>query len=97
MRLDIFLLFKLAATFLLFLIRRYTELHAQGFMALKNWKFAGNVSDPEARLIVTILSSIGWRSTSSTRIPNSGNSSRNKTPRWPQPSPGIQRLPQGTS
>ena len=42
--------------------------------------FAENASDPLARLIVTTLSSIGWRMTSSTRVPNSGNSSKNKTP-----------------
>lgn len=34
-----------------------------------------------ARLMVTTLSSIGWRMTSRARVPNSGNSSRNRTPR----------------
>jgi len=33
-----------------------------------------------ARLIVTTLSSIGRRVTSRTRVPNSGNSSKNKIP-----------------
>jgi hypothetical protein len=33
-----------------------------------------------ARLMVTTLSSIGWRMTSNTRLPNSGNSSKNRTP-----------------
>ena len=36
-------------------------------MAATNIKFAGNVSDPWALLMVTILSSKGWRSASSTR------------------------------
>ncbi len=52
-----------------------------GFMAAINWKFALKVSEPCARLMVTTLSSMGWRMTSRTRVPNSGNSSKNKTPR----------------
>jgi len=42
-------------------------------MAAISWKFAEKVSDPLARLMVTTLSSIGWRITSSTRVPNSRN------------------------
>lgn len=45
-------------------------------------KLAGNVTACFARLIVTTLSSIGWRNISSTRGSNSSNSSRNSTPRW---------------
>ena len=37
---------------------------------------------PWARLIVTTLSSSGWRSTSRRELPNSGSSSRKRTPRW---------------
>jgi len=47
-------------------------------MAATNSKFAENVSDPFARLIVTTLSTIDWHITSKTRVANSGNSSRNK-------------------
>jgi hypothetical protein len=47
-------------------------------MAAIIWKLAGKVSEPCDRLMVTILSSIGWRITSRTRGPNSGSSSRNK-------------------
>ena len=54
--------------------------YGHGFIAPTSWKLAGKVSEPCARLIVTTLSSSGWRSTSSTRIPNSGSSSRNSTP-----------------
>ena len=54
--------------------------HGQGFIAATSWKFAEKVSEPFARLTVTTLSSIGWRITSRTRLPNSGNSSKNKTP-----------------
>jgi hypothetical protein len=45
-------------------------------------KFAGYVTVPCAREIVTVRSSSGWRITSSTCWPNSGSSSRNSTPRW---------------
>jgi hypothetical protein len=41
-------------------------------MAATNSKFAENVSDPFARLILTTLSSMCWRITARTRIPNSG-------------------------
>src|SRR3989339_1278928 len=62
----------------------------QGFMAAINWKLAEKVSEPLARLMVTTLSSIGWRITSRTRVPNSGNSSKNKTPRCAREiSPGL--------
>src|SRR2546425_11115281 len=43
-------------------------------------KRAGYVSVMAAREIVTWPSSIGWRSTSSTFLRNSGSSSRNSTP-----------------
>jgi hypothetical protein len=52
----------------------------QGFMAAINWKFAEKVNEPLARLMVTTLSFIDWRITSGMREPNSGNSSKNKTP-----------------
>jgi len=41
---------------------------------------AGKVNEPLARLMVATLSSNGWRITSRTRVPNSGISSKNKTP-----------------
>jgi hypothetical protein len=48
--------------------------------------------------MVTTLSSIGWRMTSRTRLPNSGNSSRNKTPRCASEiSPGLGIFPPPTS
>ena len=47
-------------------------------MAAISWKLEGKVSDPCAREMVTCLSSRGWRSTSRTRDPNSGNSSSNE-------------------
>jgi len=43
---------------------------------------AGKVRVPWARLMVTTLSSMGWRITSRTRVPNSGTSSRKSTPWW---------------
>jgi len=60
--------------------------------------FAGNVSVPLARLIVTILSSNGCRSTSRTRPSNSGNSSRKSTPRCARLiSPGRGQRPPPTN
>jgi len=35
-------------------------------MAAMSWKLAGKVSEPWARLMVTILSSMGWRGSSMT-------------------------------
>jgi hypothetical protein len=71
--------------------------HGQGFMAATSWKLAGKVKDPWARLMVTILSSMGCLNTSSTRVPNSGNSSRNKTPRCAREiSPGCGQFPPPT-
>ncbi len=52
-------------------------------------KFAGKVTVPWVRLMVTTRSPRGWRSTASVACPNSGSSSRNRTPRWLRPiSPG---------
>src|SRR3989304_1046384 len=50
-------------------------------MAATSMKFAGKVTEPWARLIVTWRSSSGWRRTSSVGWPNSGSSSRKRTPR----------------
>ena len=53
-------------------------------------KLAGNVVLFRARLIVTVPSSSGWRSTSSVRRLNSGSSSRKRTPLWLiEISPGV--------
>jgi hypothetical protein len=41
-------------------------------------KLAGKFNVPVLRAMETVLSSSGWRKTSSTREPNSGSSSRNK-------------------
>jgi hypothetical protein len=49
----------IVATCELFQIRRYIELHAQGFMTATICKLAGKVNEPWARLMVTILSSTG--------------------------------------
>lgn len=49
----------------------------QGFIAATNIKFAGYWIVPETREITTLLSSNGWRSTSSTSLGNSVNSSKN--------------------
>jgi hypothetical protein len=45
-------------------------------------KLAGKVNDPELREMVSLRSSSGWRSISSSLVPNSGSSSRKRTPRW---------------
>ena len=67
-------------------------------MAATSMKLAGKVTVPCARLMVTTLSSMGWRSTSSTAWPNSGSSSRNSTPRWLSViSPGLGMRPPPTS
>ncbi len=61
-------------------------------------KFAGKVVLFRARLIVTVPSSKGWRSTSSVRRLNSGSSSRNNTPLWLiEISPGVGVEPPPTS
>src|SRR5256885_2134814 len=51
-------------------------------MAAASMKRAGYVRLIAARAIVTTPSSMGWRSTSSTFLRNSGSSSRNNTPPW---------------
>ena len=72
--------------------------HGHGFMAAIIMKFAGKVTLPCARLIVTMRSSSGCRSTSSTGIPNSGSSSMNSTPRWLRlTSPGRGNRPPPTN
>jgi hypothetical protein len=50
-------------------------------MAAISWKLAAKVSEPCAWMMVTNLSSIGWCSTSSTRMPNLGSSF--KTSQYP--------------
>lgn len=63
-------------------------------MAPTNMKLAGKVTRPCARLMVTTLSSSGWRNTSSSEWPNSGSSSRKSTPRWLRLiSPGLGQCP----
>ena len=57
-------------------------------------KSQGNSIAIAAREIVSRRSSSGWRSSSSTDLGNSGNSSRNKTPLWASEiSPGPGMLP----
>ena len=51
-------------------------------MAAASMKRAGKVRLMAARLSVTVPSSSGWRSTSSTLRRNSGSSSRKSTPPW---------------
>ena len=73
---------------------KYPQGH--GFIEATSVKFAGNVSDDAAREIVTCLSSIGWRRTSSTLRSNSGSSSRKSTPRCAKetsPGRGIEPPP----
>ena len=53
----------------------------QGFIAPTSMKLAGKLNDPCARLMVTTLSSRGWRSVSKFLGPNSGNSSKKRTPK----------------
>ena len=54
----------------------------QGFIAATSIKRAGKLIARWARATEIIPSSSGWRSASRTWRLNSGNSSRNKTPRW---------------
>ena len=53
----------------------------RGTFVYIHFRSAGNVVDVSAREIVTTPSSSGWRSVSSVCDANSGNSSRNSTPR----------------
>src|SRR3989344_4301374 len=69
----------------------------QGFIAATNMKLEGKTAEPLAREIETILSSSGWRRDSITLFSNSGNSSRNKTPRCASvTSPGLGYVPPPT-
>lgn len=52
----------------------------QGFIAATSWKRAGNSACLAARDTAIVPASSGSRRTSSTRLSNSGNSSRNSTP-----------------
>src|SRR3989338_7510332 len=66
----------------------------QGFMAATRIKLEGKMAVPLAREIETILSSKGWRRDSITLFSNSGNSSKNKTPRCASvTSPGFGYVP----
>src|ERR1039458_8213615 len=59
-------------------------------------KRAGNVRDMEARAMLPVPSSRGWRRTSSTLRGNSGSSSRKSRPLWAsETSPGPDRERQG--
>src|SRR3989338_7560372 len=53
----------------------------QGFIAATKIKLDGKMAEPLAREMETMLSSSGCRSDSITLLSNSGNSSKNKTPR----------------
>ena len=69
----------------------------QGFMAPTSRKRAGKTATPAARAIRTTPSSTGWRSTSRARRPNSGISSRKRTPLWARlTSPGRGSAPPPT-
>ncbi len=68
--------------------------HGHGFIAAIKVKSAGKRAEPFAREIAKAFSSSGSRSDSTTRLSNSGNSSRNKTPLWASViSPGRGMLP----
>ena len=54
--------------------------HGHGFMAATSWNRAGKIAARPTRAIATRPSSIGWRSASRTSRPNSGSSSRKRTP-----------------
>src|SRR3990167_6857922 len=69
----------------------------QGFMAATRIKLEGKTAVPLAREMETILSSSGWRKDSITLFSNSGNSSRNRTPRCARvTSPGLGKVPPPT-
>src|SRR3989344_6580399 len=68
--------------------------HGQGFIAATRIKLEGKMAEPLAREIETMLSSRGCRSDSITLFSNSGNSSKNKTPRCARvTSPGLGYVP----
>src|SRR3989344_879305 len=68
--------------------------HGQGFWAASKINWEGKVILPELREIVTFLSSKGCLKASKTCLGNSGNSSKNNTPRWAkETSPGLILLP----
>src|SRR3989344_3388109 len=70
----------------------------QGLEAERRRNRAGNVTLPRARVTVTTPSSKGCRNASRTERGNSGNSSKNKTPRWASEiSPGTNVGPPPTS
>ena len=54
--------------------------HGHGFIAATSWNRAGKIVARPTRETATRPSSIGWRSASRTSRPNSGSSSRNRTP-----------------
>ena len=54
--------------------------HGHGFIAATSWNRAGKIVARPTRETATLPSSIGWRSASRTSRPNSGSSSRNRTP-----------------
>ena len=69
----------------------------QRLQAATTIAFAGNSSARCPRMIVTRPSSSGWRSASTAARPNSGSSSRNRTPRCASvSSPGRGRAPPPT-
>jgi site-specific DNA recombinase len=71
---------------------------AHGFIAATSCTRAGKATWALALATVTSPVSSGWRSESSTARWNSGNSSRNRTPRWARlTSPGRTRRPPPTS
>jgi hypothetical protein len=64
--------------------------HAQGFAAMMSVNLAGNLAVTPALATTTSPDSSGCRSPSSTSLPNSGASSRNKQPWWAsEAAPGL--------
>src|SRR3989344_4519909 len=71
---------------------RYPQ--GQGFEAAMSMKRLGNINVFLAREMVIFPSSMGWRKDSKTSRWNSGNSSKNSTPRWARViSPGFMGFP----
>ena len=63
-------------------------------MAATSINLQGKVALPPTREMVTLPSSIGWRSTSITWRENSGSSSKKSTPLWAREiSPGLGEVP----
>src|SRR3989344_9608778 len=77
-----------------FLVSSPKKPQGEGLAAATRVNLDGNLTDPAARDTTISPSSIGCRRASKTCLGNSGNSSKNKTPRWANEiSPGLGILP----